>query len=311
MAAIKKKEGFYGQRSIVIPQKILAQQCEAAPIVRDLFITAIGYYPNAKHHHRQRLHGINEHILLYVVSGKGMVKIKSQVFELSPGSLLIIPANLQHEYAADDTAPWTLYWIHFKGASSFDFVNMMLEKLGGHTSFIPFHESRIQLFADLYASLERGYSKNNISYASVGLQYFLSSCCFFENYLPKPKEQFNAVDACINFMQQHIDEMLSLQQIAAAANLSESHCAAIFKKKTGYSIIEYFNQLKIQKACQYLQFTDLRVNEIASKLGVEDPFYFSRMFTRISGTSPLNYRSKYRTGDTLSYDSSKPAYKLS
>jgi AraC-like DNA-binding protein len=223
-----------------------------------------------------------------------VVKIQSQDHEVSPGSLVIIPANLPHEYGADESTPWTIYWVHFKGANSFDFVNMMLDKLGGYMSFIPFHENRIQLFDDLYTSLERGYSRNNIGYASLGLQYFLSSCCFFENYLPKPKEQqHDSVDACITFMQQHIDEMLTLQEIASAANLSESHCAAIFKKKTGYSMIEYFNQLKIQKACQYLQFTDLRVNEIADKLGIEDPFYFSRMFNKISGISPLKYRAKY------------------
>ena len=78
------------------------------------------------------------------------------------------------------------------------------------------------------------------------------------------------------------------------ANLSPSHIATTFKKKTGFSLIEYFNQLKTQKACQYLLFTDLRVNEIANKLGIEDPYYFSRMFTKILGVSPVRYRSKRR-----------------
>ncbi len=94
-------------------------------------------------------------------------------------------------------------------------------------------------------------------------------------------------------MQQHVDRMLTLAEIAAAANLSVSHCAAVFRKKTGHSIIEYFNQLKVQKACQYLQFTDLRVKEIADRLGIEDPFYFSRLFTRIAGMSPAKYRATY------------------
>ncbi len=55
-----------------------------------------------------------------------------------------------------------------------------------------------------------------------------------------------------------------------------------------------FNHLKTQKACQYLQFTDLRVNEIADRLGIEDPYYFSRMFTKIVGVSPNKYRGKRR-----------------
>jgi AraC-like DNA-binding protein len=71
-------------------------------------------------------------------------------------------------------------------------------------------------------------------------------------------------------------------------NLSVSHFAAVFKKSTGFSIIEYFNHLKIQKGCQYLQFTDLRINEIADQLGIEDPYYFTRLFTKTIGISPTN-----------------------
>ncbi len=294
MSTIRKKEGFFGQRSIVIPLRILSQQCEAVPVVRNLYITAIGYYPNAQYHYRHRVHGVNEQILIYCVSGKGMLKVHSKRYEVTAGTLLLIPANVPHEYAADETSPWTIYWVHFKGANSFDFTNMMLDKLGGHASAIPFSESRIQLFDDLYSSIERGYSRNNISYASIGLQYFLSSCCFYENYQPKPKEQLDSIDTCINFMQLHLDKMLSLQEIAAAANLSASHFAATFKKKTGYSVIEYFNQLKIQKACQFLQFTNHRINEIADMLGIADPYYFSRMFTKVTGTSPLKYRTLHQ-----------------
>ena len=62
--------------------------------------------------------------------------------------------------------------------------------------------------------------------------------------------------------------------------------------KTGFSPIEYFNHLKVQKACQYLLFTDLRVKEIADKLGIEDPYYFSRMFSKLMGMSPGTYRTK-------------------
>jgi len=95
-------------------------------------------------------------------------------------------------------------------------------------------------------------------------------------------------------MHEHIDKLLSLGEIAGAVNLSQSHVTTLFKKKTGFSLIEYFNQLKTQKACQYLLFTDLRVNEIASKLGFDDPYYFTRMFTKVIGVSPVKYRSKRR-----------------
>ena len=106
------------------------------------------------------------------------------------------------------------------------------------------------------------------------------------------QEKKDSISLCVNYLQKHIDKPLSLHDIANAVNLSVSHFAAIFKKSTGFSIIEYFNHLKTQKACQYLQFTDLRINEIADRLGIEDPYYFSRMFTKIVGILLINTRSR-------------------
>jgi len=50
--------------------------------------------------------------------------------------------------------------------------------------------------------------------------------------------------------------------------------------------MEYFNHLKVQKACQYLLFTSLRVKEISFKLGIEDAYYFSGLFTNVIDVSP-------------------------
>jgi AraC-like DNA-binding protein len=293
MSATKKSEGFKGQRAIVLPAKILAIHCEAHPVVRQLYVTDIGYYPNALYHHRQRTQGINQHILIYCVKGGGWAKIGEKKYTVGTGDFIILPANIPHEYGAEEHNPWTIYWIHFKGANSQEFINMMLRKMEDYIAPVSFQENRIHLFEEIYTSVERGYSTDNICYASLSLQYFLASCCYDNNYNYLSKhEKKDSISLCINYLQKHIDKPLALKEIAEEVNLSVSHFAATFKKSTGFSIIEYFNHLKIQKACQYLQFTDLRINEIADRLGIEDPYYFTRMFTKIIGVSPNKYRSR-------------------
>ena len=294
MSATRKREGFKGQRALVIPPKILAQHFDNHPIVKQLYVTDIGYYPNALYHYRKRIHGVNQYILIYCVKGNGWAKIADKKYNMSAGDFVLLPANKPHEYGADEQTPWTIYWMHFKGTNSSDFVEMMLKRMGDHVASISFQEKRMQLFEEIYTSLERGYSIDNICYASLSLQYFLGSCCFDNNYLAI-HEKTDSISLCVNYLQKHIDKPLSLNDIASAVNLSVSHFASIFKKNTGFSIIEYFNHLKTQKACQYLQFTDLRINEIADRLGIEDPYYFSRMFTKIVGTSPNKYRSRRKT----------------
>jgi AraC-like DNA-binding protein/uncharacterized RmlC-like cupin family protein len=293
MSATKKREGFEGQRAIVIPAKILTRNCDAHPVVKQLYVTDIGYYPNALYHHRERSHGINQHILIYCVRGGGWARIGDKKYTVSSGDFILLPANTPHEYAADEQTPWTIYWMHFKGTSSLDFINMMLKRMGDYVAPVSFQENRLHLFEEIYTSVERGYSTDNICYASLSLQYFLGSCCFDNNYnYQATHEKKDSITLCVNYLQKHLYKTLSLKEISEAVNLSVSHFAAIFKKNTGFSIIEYFNHLKTQKACQYLQFTDLRINEIADRLGIEDPYYFSRMFTKIVGVSPNKYRSR-------------------
>jgi AraC-like DNA-binding protein len=91
-------------------------------------------------------------------------------------------------------------------------------------------------------------------------------------------------------MQDHIDKNLTLADLAGHVNYSASHYSFRFRHKTGFSPIEYFSHLKIQKACQYLQFTDLRIKEIACKVGLNDAYYFTRLFGKTMGFSPKEYR---------------------
>jgi len=83
-----------------------------------------------------------------------------------------------------------------------------------------------------------------------------------------------------------------LKEISDFSGLSTSHFSNLFHMKTGYSPVSYFLQLKVQQACHYLDFSDMKINQIAMTIGYDDPFYFSRFFSKIMGMSPTVYRNK-------------------
>ncbi len=293
---LRKKEGFEGQRAIILPRKILAELCADNPVISGAYVTDIGYYPKAKYHFRQRLHGIDQHILIYCLEGKGRAQIGKQQYHLEPDNFVIIPAGTPHSYAADETDSWTIYWTHFKGATAREIVDAMQKQSGSHLGTVAFQQKRINLFEDMYASLERGYGNDNICYANMCLWHFLASFLYEDKFsLSEKARSTDVIELSINYMQQHLSEVLTLTRIAQSVNLSASHYSYIFRRKTGFSPMEYFNHLKIQKACQFLIFTDLRVKEIAYKLGMSDPYYFSRMFNKLMGVSPNYYRQRRGT----------------
>jgi AraC-like DNA-binding protein len=292
LAIQRKKDGFNGQKAIVLPHKIV-EGCAGTKLVHQLFITDIGFYPKAKFHYRQRFTGVSQHILIYCIDGKGWLHFKDKEHEIECGQFMIIPANLAHKYGSYEQDPWSIYWLHFKGSASGNFAQLLSKQNTQFVSNINFSDERIRLFNNIYETLENGYSADNLGYINMCLWHFLSSFCYPDVFqIPFSKDQKDAIDISVDFMQQHLHQTLTLQQLAAEVHISPSHYSALFKKKTGYPPLEYFNHIKVQKACQYLQFTNLQVKEIAYKLGINDPFYFSRFFSNVMGQSPLDYRNR-------------------
>jgi AraC-like DNA-binding protein len=289
----KKKEGFAGQKAVAIPRQIISKLCFKNPVIDSLYITDLGFYPKAQFHYRERTHGADQHILIYCIDGKGVLEIDKKKYPIQRDSFFVISMHTAHSYKADENDPWTIYWIHFKGSRSSAIVDLLVKQKGGNLSLLPFHEERVHLFNEMYSNLEKGYSLNNLLYVNMCLWHYLTSFVFTEKFYGSKKVgKISNVDVAIEMMQNKIHETLSLEEIAQKVNLSASHFSNVFKKQTGFSPIEYFIHLKIQKASQYLLFTQLRIKEIASNLGIEDPYYFSRIFTRVMGLSPNEYRKK-------------------
>ncbi len=290
---IKKKDGFQGQKAIVIPRPLLAQKCAKNNLINTLYITDIGYYPKAQHHYRQRPHGADQHILIYCEKGAGNVSIKETSYRLFAGNFIFIPCKSPHQYDADQKEPWTIYWVHFKGNVSQSLMQMVEKHTENYKGYINNPETVVSLFNDIYHKLERGYGVDNLTYTNMCLWHFLSALVFNQNdKSAQIRNNITSVDLAIDYFNKSIHKTLTLNDIAQKVNLSASHFSSLFKAQTGFSPLEYFNHLKIQKASQYLLFTSLRIKEIAWEVGIQDPYYFSRLFSKVMGIAPNFYREK-------------------
>jgi ABC-type sugar transport system ATPase subunit len=85
---------------------------------------------------------------------------------------------------------------------------------------------------------------------------------------------------------------IDLHEVAGAVFMSYDNFRRKFKAQTGLSPNQYFIRLKIERAKELLDFTDLEIKEIAERLGFSDPYYFSRVFKDWEGLSPLRHRGR-------------------
>ena len=100
------------------------------------------------------------------------------------------------------------------------------------------------------------------------------------------------VEEAKRFVRDNYGEKLSVAQVAGIINMSESRFAHVFKKETGISFWEYVNQIRMNEAEKLLRETDLRVSEIAERIGMDNPNYFSARFKERKGIGPLEYRNQ-------------------
>ncbi len=287
---LRKKEGFVGQRSCVLPSE-LTRQIATHPLCENLYITDIGYYPKAALHSRERRKGCPQHILIYCVKGAGWYQLNDRKYAVKPNQVFILPANVAHRYGTDATNPWTIYWLHFTGSQAHYFLEFLQQNTDSLPITVSPQPERFLLFDDILSHLEMSYNMDNIVYANSSLARFLAT---FNNavYNPNPVNpvEEDPISRTITFMKENLSRSLSLDELADIAGMSASHYSAVFRTKVQSAPINFFTFLKIQEACRLLENTLLRIKEVAYQIGYNDPYHFSRVFANVMGVSPRDFR---------------------
>lgn len=94
------------------------------------------------------------------------------------------------------------------------------------------------------------------------------------------------------YVSDKIDCKITMEEVAKSLYITPAYFSVAFKKETGQNFIDYIMQVKIEKAKKLLQSSDYRVKDIAVKIGYDDYTYFCKIFKKIEGKTPLEYRSE-------------------
>lgn len=282
-----KANGFRDEIYYIIPTELF-EEYRNHPLVRAFYLTDTGFFPKAEDHYREREEGADQYILIYCTEGAGVIEVNGKEYELGPYEVFCIPRNLPHRYYADKHNPWSILWIHFKGENSQYFPLEELKKVRIDSKY---SQNRMEmLFQILFRVLKRDYTLGNFIYLSQVLSLILAEIYFREKSI-ESSTQDRHVTTVIRYMYENLQKNLTLQQISEEVQLSKSYLNAIFRAQTGHSPLDFFIHLKMQEACKLLKSTDLYIYEVSAKLGYEDQYYFSRIFKKVVGVSPKDYRA--------------------
>ncbi|MGH7981110.1 MAG: helix-turn-helix domain-containing protein, partial [Limisphaerales bacterium] len=190
--------------------------------------------------------------------------------------------------------PWTIYWFHAVGTHLPIYLEMLgvtaakpVAPLGGDIQLL-------SLFEDVLEELEHGFTMRHLTYAAHALAHLMGLMLRHKDESGQGATNVRErVAKSIEFMKEHLREPLKIATLAGLVNLSRSHYTTLFQRVTGYAPLSYLNHLRMRRAVQLLNTTDLSIKQISEQLGFCDQFYFSRAFVRMHSHSPSEHRRRY------------------
>lgn len=149
-------------------------------------------------------------------------------------------------------------------------------------------------FSDSYRQEELGkqYLKIQTAISFKQTLELLNDTCRYMMKIAGHKKMSYEVSRVLKYIEEHYQEKLSLDFLAGYVNFSPSYLTRVFKKETGRTISDYVNEYKINKAAELLLYQDMLVKEAAIGIGIDDQYYFSKLFKKYKGETPSQYYSR-------------------
>ncbi|MFE8072354.1 AraC family transcriptional regulator [Marinobacteraceae bacterium S3BR75-40.1] len=279
-----------GSTRYVIPERVI-QHLSHHPLTRDLYPLAFGHYRHAVGHHMHREHH-NDDLLIYCTEGCGHVSVLGEAFTVEAGDLLLLPNGAHHRYAADSARPWTLHWVHYTGPLAEAFRKHMGFDEDVRVRHLGRQPRLLVDFSGLLSVQQTGFRTQGLVHVANRLRQLLTAVALCDD--PRRSEQTFDLALIHDYMREHLHERLTLEQLAKLTGLSPAHFATRYRKQTGVAPIKHFLRLKVERACQLLDNTEQPFTAIAAELGFDDNYYFSRLFKKVMGQSPTDYRHTNR-----------------
>lgn len=286
----------YERVSLVVPRE-LVHQLEQTPLLEDFLITWAGYYSHALGHVAKRTDEkgyFPDYILHYCVKGSGFQKVGEYYTNINPGDVCVCHADLPHHYGSNPADPWDIFWVCFRGRQVEPLLKILGITLENPVLHVGENSALRQGFYDIFETLRNPATLNNILYASSQLKCMLALLAAKRSYNLKEATAGFSAEAVINLMYRNIHANLDLSYFAGAAGMSKHYFDRKFREITGYSVMEQFGWLKINRACDLLTGTNLSIKEISQTLGFCNPYYFSQRFKQTMGFSPRRYRQVFQ-----------------
>lgn len=234
----------------------------------------------------------DEFLIHIILDGEGTYIVNNQTFKLKKNQAFLIRPGVSTVYKADVNTPWKYIWIGFDGTKAEEYLR-----------FAGFREDNpVQTFKcidQLKKCVIRILKASQLTIANSliresQLMEFLALLIKEKQANSKSDPVYSAqiyVDHAIEYIENHLQEQIKIQDIAKYIGIDRSYLTYCFKKQLNMSPQEYFIEYRLHIAAGLLKSTNVSIAGVAERIGYTDPFSFSKAFKKLFRMSPKNYRA--------------------
>ena len=257
------------------------------------YIQEIGKLKSLKSHTSKR-ESLDSFLFIIVVSGSGTFTYKERTYALSSGDHLFIDCKKPYSHESTDTDPWELMWVHFNGTLMDQYY---LYFFNNCNSIVFQQEEQSEFIAILEDLLMLANKKS--THSELLVSQLLNSMVTKVLSDNTDQQEFSAdtitdkIKQIKDFLDEYFPKKIPLDMIADEFFISKYHMSREFKKAYGITIANYIIAKRITYAKELLRFTDMQIEEIGRKCGIEDNSYFNKIFRKFEGMTATDYRKKW------------------
>lgn len=270
-------------------------------ITIDRVIRDYDYTMPTKHFH-------DEYEIYYLVEGERFYFIGQHTYHIKKGSLVFINRNEIHKTGMCQNSYHDRILIELAEEPFASFFNQLgdlnlhdfFENHSGVINVEPDEQTFVEsLFLDIQSEIHNALPGFRLNVMMKLSQLFIYAIRYEEAHRAIPtksssKVKHQKVDQVADYIVSHCTDSISLEDIAARFYVNKCYLSRIFKEVTGFTVNEYINIHRINKAKMLLTTTDISITDIADECGYESLTYFEKVFRTYREISPLKYRAQYK-----------------
>lgn len=244
--------------------------------------------------HTSRRKNLMSLLFFIVEKGSGNLHYNGEDFTIKQGDCVFLDCSKPYSHCSSEDL-WQLKWVHFYGPG----ISAIYEKYVQRGGLPCFSSHRPENYSLLMTDMFQIASSDdhvrdmriNEKLASL-LTLLMEESRSFEGGNPVAYGKRNMTEIRA-FLDEHYTEKVSLDELSVRFYINKFYLTRLFKEQFGVPISTYLLSKRITRAKELLRFTDNSIEKIALECGMNDANYFSRMFKKVEGISPGEYRKKW------------------